>query len=95
MSYSRWGDSRWYTYWRGEDNSPLEEQVFQVDTLFTMGFIPYVEMKADFEAAVARFVKEAIAQEEEYAPDAEEIVELRGYMREFMAEVEAEFGAGA
>lgn len=94
MSYSRWGNSRWYSYWRIQaDGVPRDKQEFAVDTLFTMGRITYGDMKADFESAVGRFVKDQIEQEPDFAPDAEEVAELKGYMREFMCGVEVEFGS--
>lgn len=96
MSYSRWGDSVWYTYWGAySDKFPRDEQEFVVCAI---GEVTYGEMKRDFESAVGRLVEQGTAQcekevvPEEFEPSLEELAELRGYMREFMADVEAEFG---
>lgn len=100
MSYSRWGDSVWYTYWGAySDKFPRDEQEFVVCSI---GEVTYGEMKKDFESAVGRLVEQGIAQgkrefmaEGAFEPTPEELAELRGYMREFMAEVEEEFGSDA
>ena len=86
MSYSRWGESRWYTYWASYcEKFSRDEQEFVV---CTVGDATYGEMVTDFEAVVKWLVARCI-EEREHPPLSGEIEELRGYMREFMADVEA------
>lgn len=51
MSYSRWSDSRWYTYWDCASGHTLDEQVF---TVCGDGSFTYLECLEDFEGAVGQ-----------------------------------------
>ena len=78
MSYSRWSNSVWYTYWSAESGDTRDTQVFQVcgEKSFT-----YKELKESLNACVAYFSLDRTDRQ---------LAELKGYMREFMKDVEAE-----
>ncbi len=86
MSYSRWGSgSRWYTYWCISYSFERDKQLFDICgiKIFTYG-----ELKKDIE----RCLKEAkeISNKEETRPvTGKELNELRGYMMEFISDIEA------
>lgn len=81
MSYSRWSDSFWYTYWAvGDEDDSMDEQVFQIclEDHFT-----YRELKDNMERCVQTVANTGAGPEE--------LEELRGYMRRFMRDVEKKF----
>lgn len=50
MSYSRWGHSRFYTFWRATDSNKREDQIF--DIMFNFGrelTFTHKELKFDME----------------------------------------------
>jgi len=79
MSYSRWSNSVWYTYWSAQSGDTRDTQVFQVcgERSFT-----YKELKESLDACAECFSVNG------YNDKA--IEELKGYMREFIRDVEAE-----
>lgn len=46
MSFSRWSDSVWYTYWQGGSSNKREEQSF---TICSVSSFTYKELKEDIE----------------------------------------------
>lgn len=84
MSYSRWSNSRWYTFWTVSDGGAqtMDGQTLDVDCAAKA---TYGEMAGDFRGTLDRLVAEA---DDEHAPStAAEREELAGYMRAFMADV--------
>lgn len=86
MSYSRWSNSRWYTYWRTWGFSCKENQVFEVagEQMFT-----YTQLKLEMKKCL-----DDIERSNFYRGDPvtkEERRELRRYMRQFIKDVEKEF----
>jgi len=93
MSYSRWGSSRWYTFWAGQDiaTENRDTAIFRIccGAIFTAA-----ELRADMESCLTR----AVAQERnlmsgEKPVSDEEREELRGYMTEFLADIDEAFPA--
>ena len=81
MSYSRWGkNSHWYTYWHAGGGYDRDDQYFDVCgvKVFTYG-----ELKGDIEACLS------VIKDIDPSATNEEIMELMGYMKEFMADVES------
>jgi hypothetical protein len=85
MSYSRWINSSWYVFWTSSSSNKKEEQtceiMYSVDERWS---ISYGELVRDFEG-----VMKSISH---FFPNAtgEEIKELRGYLLDFMDDVEKE-----
>lgn len=96
MSYSRWSNSRWYTYWHAIDSKYADEQILSVDCDFTFS---YLELKEDVEACIQRVRDEYKKREELETFDLHledctwsitteaEFQELKGYMLEFVNDV--------
>jgi hypothetical protein len=81
MSYSRWGDSRWYTYWLASERAATKErEVFEICgvTNFT-----YYEIKHDQD----RVLDEVRMKDPDASDD--EIEELRVYMKQFLVAIDA------
>jgi len=88
MSYSRWSNSYWYTYWHACDSNYMDEQLLSVDCdkVFT-----YKELKEDIQICVKR-VRQRIEDDKENRtklPTEEEYKELEEYMKEFIQDVES------
>lgn len=80
MSYSRWSNSCWYTYWAiGDDNDPKEAQVFQV---CMEGWWTYAQLRENIEACLDD-VRQGRTEEQ--------IEELRGYIERFLSDVDASY----
>ena len=47
MSYSRWSNSFWYTYWSSESGETRDEQVFEICDLACPLSFTYAELKGD------------------------------------------------
>lgn len=77
MSYSRWSNSRWYTYWLA-DTTGRDDSYFVV--MGDAGFYAK-ELRADMDACLQSI--------ENATP--EELEELRGYMKRFLEDVDREF----
>lgn len=94
MSYSRWSNSRWYTYWHATESQFAEEQILSVDCDFTFS---YADLKDNMEGCL-RMVSEKyrgyrkIRGEKKIRGQKKrknkELKELKGYMLEFVSDVE-------
>lgn len=83
MSYSRWSNSAWYTFWGSTKSNKRNEQQFEICTL---AVFTYEELKNDLEKCIDK-VKELTA----HAPHtAWEYDELRGYMKNFIEDVQSD-----
>ena len=81
MSYSRWSNSRWYTFWSTFKKDPgRRSQIFDIcgDACFTYG-----QLKDDIERCL-----NDIRDKNTNASD-EEMEELKSYMNEFITDVES------
>lgn len=79
MSYSRWSDSHWYTYYTCSSGFTKDTQRFEIncDITFT-----YKELKEDMYRCLKEVSKKDIALPNEL------MIELQGYMDEFISDVE-------
>ena len=88
MSYSRWINSIWYTFWSGSASSRSEEQfacMAGLDHEHNFHW-PYVMVKRFIED---RSLLEEVAQH--VKPTEDEITELLGYMKEFIKDVDLKY----
>lgn len=85
MSYSRWGASRWYTYWACQDKETenRETAIFQVcpAASFTAA-----ELRRNLDMCVSTVINSEPIGTHGHVTDAERD-ELAGYMYEFLADV--------
>jgi hypothetical protein len=117
MSYSRWLNSIWYTFWCASSGDTKDEQVFYICDFRPSPQFTYKEIKEDIEDCIRRVVdvysdtfyghlledvveneygeREFKYKEVDY-PAQEfteaQLEELRGYMRQFVQDVEEEYG---
>ena len=92
MSYSRWSNSVWYTFWTVADDgaATMDGQTFDVDC---RAQATYGEMAEDFKRTLDLLISE-VDRETDNPTTAAEREELAGYMRAFMADVVNEDTAG-
>ena len=96
MSYSRWSNSTWYTFWRsGEETSfafPTQKrklaQVFEICD-FPSYQVTYGELMDKGIIQVLREVKEFYKYHK--TPTGPELVELSGYIAQFQQDVDEAF----
>ena len=86
MSYSRWLDSKFYTYWQTANVYDKGDEVFicHVDLRTYSGFT-YTECKQMIES------KLKLKGRMNAIDDDEDAEELQGYMKKFIKDVDAEY----
>ena len=92
MSYSRWGSSRWYTYWsvypEGQEET-RDTAIFVVDCVASFSA---KELRENPEQCLER-VREWGSEEGQVPTTDVEILELWGYINAFLTDVDEEFAA--
>ena len=84
MSYSRWINSQFYTYWASSKGSSREDQVFMLHMDLERTYeVSYAEVKG--------YLGDRGALEERFKLGEYEANELLGYMGEFVKDVDEEF----
>lgn len=78
MSYSRWSNSVWYTYYNVSSGDTLDEQRFTVEGCKTF---TYKELLTDMLGCITQCDPDTL----------EEAKELRKYMEYFMADAEGRY----
>ena len=90
MSYSRWIDSTFYTYWCLSDVKNKNDEVFVCHTdIYKCYRFKYMECK--------RFVEDLTVLKgklNEIEGD-EDAIELQGYIKKFVKDVDKEYGDGS
>lgn len=81
MSYSRWGGSDWYTYWQVQDKA-TEDRDTAIFTICAVTSFTAKELRDDMDACMEKVAAEDTAGD---------IDELRGYAREFLADIDSEY----
>jgi hypothetical protein len=98
MSYSRWSNSCWYTYWLATNSKVREEQEFDICGFTTisyedvdeLGFDKTIEMLKDRFASMKKSNKSnTLFLGKKYTE--EEWQELKGYIQEWYDEVKEQF----
>jgi hypothetical protein len=88
MSYSRWGSrgsGHWYTYWRVHPGSEAETRDNALFDICDVAIFTAKDLRDDLESCIA-----VVAQKDETA-DESELNELKIYISEFLADVDAEY----
>jgi hypothetical protein len=82
MSYSRWIDSSWYTFWCTTKSEEKDDQEFSIDCEI---HFTYKELRNDLAGCLKKI--------KEHFPKAtrKEIAELRGYIQDFILDVAKEY----
>lgn len=92
MSYSRWLESYWYTFWCVHPYGSVEDRenaIFEVcDWWFSLQ-LTAADIRADVNACVEK--ARAACHTKPIRPTDEDLSELRGYMLEFVADVDAKY----
>jgi len=78
MSYSRWGDSRWYTYWGSSEVTKKEDEIFRIcgEDEFT-----YEQLSKGMGGCLMSIALKTNCS-------FEEIEELKGYMKRFLEDID-------
>lgn len=92
MSYSRWSNSRWYTFWSCQPDGEIETRqnaIFEVCGVERF-------MAKQLRERLEECVDAAISAEKRFFPESQEVTdeqrdELREYMRRFLADVDARY----
>ncbi len=87
MAYSRWSNSYWYTFWTFSDSELKENQIFDVCTLRVFS---YKELTTNINNCLLA-VRESVEQEIKEKLDDTVYEELKGYMKEFIKDVDKEY----
>ena len=96
MSYSRWSNSKWYTFWASFFEDDSIKRIDQIFRICTVRSFTYKELKEDIDKCIV-LTKEAIRESEKrddlfsYELESysnEDFEELKIYMKEFMKDVE-------
>lgn len=94
MSYSRWSNSRWYTYWHATESQFAEDQVLSVDCDFLFS---YLELKYNIEGCLKQVSERFSGYRKQQGQKKirgqkrrkiKDLAELKGYMLEFVQDVE-------
>jgi len=90
MSYSRWGGSRWYTFWcvQNEKTETRDTAIFEICAVVSF---TAKELRDD-KYKCLNIVKEKENKATKYIVSEEEINELGVYMDFFLKEVNNEYG---
>lgn len=85
MSYSRWSSSDWYTYWMVGCGYKKEDQGFNIVGL---SYFTYKQLVKNIDKCLE---KTKVAAKKQYIPEVYEALdfkELKGYMEEFIKDIE-------
>lgn len=82
MSYSRWGASVWYTYWCSRPGKSWENRNNATFSICGVCDFEAARMRKDIEGCLDEAMQKAGPER-----TASEREELRGYMKEFLADV--------
>jgi hypothetical protein len=87
MSYSRWSDSAWYTYWSASGGSEKETQLLTVHySIDGSHDWTYALLNEKSPQELKDFLQSSFAD-----ASADEISELIGYVDEFIKDIENDF----
>lgn len=85
MSYSRWSNSRWYTYWLASSQPENHNSAtLCVDDFDKPCYIEAARIRKDVDSCVREVV-------DKQGGTSDEAEELKGYMLRFLADVDREY----
>jgi hypothetical protein len=90
MSYSRWSNSVWYTFYSSSSDKTKEGQVFEVCSLRSF---TYRDLKDDMKSCIEDIRTLVTAAEWNTPATEKEYRELKVYMKEFIRDVDEEWSA--
>jgi len=94
MSYSRWSNSRWYTFWHASSGKTKNTQIFEICDVASF---TYKDLKENAQKCVGKVMqmlgRRNIRNKADPITEAEKI-ELLRYMQAFIEDVEMEFKKG-
>ena len=92
MSYSRWSNSRWYTFWtaNGPKSDKKDDQAFEICDFGGGNIFLYKQLNEDLEKCLDEAVHTANLTDKDEVTDAER-EELATYMKSFMEDIEEEY----
>ena len=86
MSYSRWLNSKFYTYWCGSDAQHKEDELFNCHTTIERYYgFTYTECKE-----LVKNIIKIKGRINEIEGD-EDAIELQGYMKQFITSVDSQY----
>ena len=88
MAYSRWSNSRWYTYWSSSSSSPLKK-ITQVLRVHGITDFNYAELKKDKQKCLDSL--QEICRGYASPPTAEDIEDMSKIFDRFIADVDKHF----
>jgi hypothetical protein len=89
VSYSRWPESRWYTYWNSSEDNFMQTSEFRVEHFSNPFTFTYREIKEDRRRCADLVAMFFGICDGEVTDD--ELLELEMYMDSFIKDVEKEF----
>lgn len=92
MSYSRWSNSRWYTFWCVHPRDQRETRASAIFSVMDSHAANAEPGERQFNAAEIR--KNVDACVGKFTGTADELQELRGYMLEFVDDVDRRYPRG-
>jgi len=101
MAYSRWTDSRFYTYWCDSDSNKRDDQIFLIQEFGGSLSFTYKELKEDMDICIEKCIEfynykrtgTIVDQETTFPADPlfkVDVEELKEYMNKFILDVEKE-----
>jgi len=102
MSYSRWSNSIWYTYWSASSGETKDEQIFCICDLSRPFNFTYKELKENIHRCLGVVIEESKCEKnvsvlgesvtyKGLVYTEKEIDELQGYMEDFIEDMDNEF----
>ena len=86
MSYSRWINSYWYTFWKAQEEETYDTAIFCICRFESDINFTSKQLREQFEKCI-----DTIKMKERKASE-EALNEVAGYMCEFLKDVEEEYG---
>ena len=88
MSYSRWSNSRWYTFWHASSGKTKNTQIFEICDVASF---TYKELKENAQKCLGKVMQMLGGRRSVRLVTEAEKTELLGYMQDFIEDVETEF----
>lgn len=91
MSYSRWLESYWYTYWCVKMKDEIETRDNAMFEVCAIACFTAHELRTDMESCIKRAL--LACENNTFQPIESEIDDLREFMKEFLADVDEKYPA--
>ena len=92
MSYSRWSNSIWYTFWscNGPDTDLKDDQTFEICDFGASSLFTYKQLKENIEQCLDEAIETATKNNEKEISKNDRD-ELKVYMNRFIEDIEEEY----